>query len=84
MSQTVRIYFTAYCPYCDRAKALLERKGLAYEGIDLTHDLDELNKLKERTGMRTVPQIFIGDELIGGFSELTEWDNSGKLAEKLT
>ena len=83
MTQEIRIYSTSYCPYCDRAKELLGRKGIEYQEIDLTSSPDEFTKLKERTGMRTVPQIFIGDELIGGFQELNELDHSGELDRKL-
>ena len=84
MAKKIRIYFTAYCPYCDRAKALLEAKGLDYEGIDLTDDPAELDRLKDRTGLRTVPQIFIGDELVGGFRELAGLDEDGRLEERLS
>lgn len=83
MAKEIKIYTTTHCPYCDRAKGLLDRKSIEYQVIDLTSDLDELNKLKARTGMRTVPQIFIGDEFIGGFQELSALENSGELEQKL-
>ena len=79
----VQIYSTTHCPFCDRAKSLLDHKKVEYQVIDLTSDPDELNKLKRRTGMRTVPQIFIGNELIGGFQELSALEESGELDKKL-
>ena len=77
----IKIYVTEHCPFCVRAKELLTRKGLEFEVIDLTSNLDELNKLKDRTGMRTVPQIFIKEKFIGGFSELSELDGRGGLEQ---
>ena len=82
MAKEIRVYSAIHCPFCDRAKELLDRKGMTYQVIDLTSDPDELNKLKERTGMRTIPQIFIGDELIGGFQELSALESSGELDKK--
>jgi glutaredoxin 3 len=78
---SVKVYTTPYCPYCVRAKNLLKQKGIAYEEINLSGKDDELHALKERTGWRTVPQIFINDKLIGGFNELAAMDSSGKLDE---
>lgn len=75
----VKVYTQTYCPYCDRAKSLLKEKGVNFEEINLDGKPDELNSLREKTGMRTVPQIFIGEELIGGYSELSSLDQEGKL-----
>ena len=72
----ITLYTTNYCPYCHSAKALLSEKGLSFTEIDLTDKPDELLALKERTGWRTVPQIFFDDKLIGGFSELSQLDLS--------
>lgn len=83
MSKEVRIYTTVHCPFCERAKNLLDQKKIKYQVTDLTKDSYELSKLKERTGMRTVPQIFIGDELIGGFQELSQLEASGELNKKI-
>jgi glutaredoxin 3 len=58
---------------------LLNAKGLTFEEINLEHSEDERNKLKERTGWRTFPQIFIDDKLIGGFQELVTLDAQGEL-----
>ena len=84
MNKEILIYSTSYCPFCDRAKKLLDNKGIQYKVIDLTSDPSELTKLKERTGMKTVPQIFIGDELIGGFQELSNLNQSGELDKKIS
>jgi glutaredoxin 3 len=75
----IQVYTKAHCPYCVRAKNLLESKGADFEIIDLEDKPEELKALKDRTGLRTVPQIFINGNLIGGFSELSALDNAGKL-----
>jgi glutaredoxin 3 len=62
---------------------LLKRKGVAFEEINLDGRDDELQALRERTGLRTVPQIFIGEEMVGGFTELAALDSSGELDQKL-
>ncbi len=79
----IKVYSKNYCPFCDRAKALLKRKGADFTEINLEGKTEEMMALIKETGMRTVPQIFIGDEFIGGFSELSELDNQGKLDGKL-
>ena len=79
----VRVYTTLICPYCVRAKHLLRERGIAFEEIDVTRDQEARMWLVEKTGRRTVPQIFIGEEPIGGFDELRELDRSGELAKKL-
>ena len=85
MSQTpkVTVYSKDYCPYCDRAKAMLKGKGVAFEAIELQDHPGEFAKLKERTGLMTVPQIFIGDKLIGGYSDMADLDRSGELDKLL-
>lgn len=80
----VTVYTTSNCPYCVRAKQLLTTKGIPFEEINLSGKPDELVALKNRTGWRTVPQIFIGEELIGGFSELSELNASNELDKKLS
>lgn len=79
----IKVYSTLICPYCIRAKMLLNERGLAFENIDVTGDPATRAWLVKATGQRTVPQIFIGDEPIGGFTELRELDRSGQLAKKL-
>ena len=75
----VKLYTTDFCPFCVNAKRLLQSKGADYEEINLSTQPDELVALKNKTGMRTVPQIFIGEEFVGGFQELSKLDSDGKL-----
>lgn len=79
----VLIYTKSYCPYCDRAKALLNDKGVQFEEIFLDDKPEEYDTLKKRTGMMTVPQIFINDQLVGGYTDLAALDREGKLDEML-
>lgn len=79
MAKSIKLYTWGYCPFCIRAKNLLDEKGLAYEEVNLDGKDDELKALREKTGQRTVPQIFIDDEFIGGFTELSALNNSGGL-----
>ena len=75
----VEIYSTQVCPYCVKAKTLFETKGAAYEEIDVT-DFDERQKMMERApGARTVPQIFINDQHIGGCDDLYALNDKGEL-----
>lgn len=67
------------CPYCDRAKVLLDNKGVKYEVLDLTDKMDELDQWKEKTGWKTVPIIMINDQLVGGYTDLKALDEEGKL-----
>lgn len=75
----VVMYSKVPCPYCDRAKTFFKNKGIAYELIDLTDRMDELQAIKEKTGWMTVPIILINDKLIGGYSDLKALDDEGKL-----
>lgn len=75
----IMIYSKTYCPYCDRAKALFDGKGVKYEEKILDTSGDEFAALKKKTGMMTVPQIFINDQLVGGYSELSALERDGKL-----
>ncbi|MGB8929882.1 MAG: glutaredoxin 3 [Anaeromyxobacteraceae bacterium] len=75
----VRVYSKKNCPYCVRAKALLDKKGIAYEEIDVEGS-DELRVwLAEASGQKTVPQIFVGERPLGGFSDIDALDKQGKL-----
>jgi glutaredoxin 3 len=75
----VVVYTTKVCPYCVRAKQLLERKGISFREIDVSHDTAARMALVERTKQRTVPQIFINDQPIGGCDDLYALDRAGKL-----
>jgi glutaredoxin 3 len=81
--QQIRMYTTRWCGYCVRAKALLRSRGLEFEEVLLDDDPAFREKLYELTGGWTVPQITIGDEVIGGYTELWRLDRSGHLNEKL-
>lgn len=77
----VKVYTSEMCPYCLRAKALLQSRGVAYEEILIPWDDDQAwDELTARSGLRTVPQIFAGEKLIGGYSELTALDHLDQLA----
>ncbi len=78
MAQVV-IYTTRICPYCVRAKQLLQRKGVAYEEVDVSNDYATRMQLVERTKQRTVPQIFINDQHIGGCDDLYALERQGAL-----
>jgi glutaredoxin 3 len=76
------MFSTGWCPYCVRARALLERKGLPFREIKIDEDPAERNAMLARSGgRRTVPQIFVGDLHVGGFDELYALDKAGKLDE---
>lgn len=77
--KNVTIYSKTICPYCDRAKLLLKNKGVPYTEINMDGKEEELKALKDRTGLRTVPQIFIEDHLVGGFTDLQALDQKGEL-----
>lgn len=81
--QPVKIYTSDWCGFCTAAKHLLKTRGVAFEEID-TSGNDELRAwLRQTTGRRTVPQIFIGERAIGGYEELRMLDVEGKLAKLL-
>ena len=78
--QTVKMYTTAVCPYCVRAKQILKSKGVdQIEEIRVDANPDERMKMMEITGRRTVPQIFIGSTHVGGHDELVALDGRGGL-----
>jgi glutaredoxin 3 len=76
----IEVYTTPSCAYCVRAKRLLQERGLAYEEFDVAHDDELRESVMQRSGRRTVPQIFIDGKSIGGYEELAELDASGELA----
>ena len=75
----VRVYSTNHCGYCRRAESLLQRKGVAFERIDVSGDRPMRRWLMDTTGRRTVPQIFIDGVGIGGCDELATLDRKGEL-----
>ncbi|SDA56631.1 glutaredoxin 3 [Pseudomonas sp. NFPP33] len=77
--QAVTLYTTAYCPYCINAKALLTRKGVAFEEIDVGSSPQRLAEMLQRSKRRSVPQIFIGEHHVGGFDDLAALERGGEL-----
>ncbi len=76
----IEVYTKAFCPYCSRAKALLSDKGAEFQEIDVTMDRAGFDAMVERaSGRRTVPQIFIGGQHIGGSDDLAALEAGGKL-----
>jgi len=75
----IRIYTTPICPYCYRAKALLEQKGAEFEEIDVFMDADKRVEMEQASGRYTVPQVFIGDTHVGGCDDLYALDAKGGL-----
>jgi glutaredoxin 3 len=80
-SPAVTVYTTVACPYCVRAKALLDARGIAYDEVHVGREPEARAELAQRTGMMTFPQILIDEQLVGGFDELAAADQSGRLAE---
>ncbi len=78
--KTAKIYTTPICPYCVRAKSLMDKKGITYDEIDVLMDNKARDEMLEKSGgARTVPQIFIGDTHVGGCDELYALEREGKL-----
>lgn len=76
----VTVYTMDFCPYCERAKALLKQRGIAYSEVRVPMDDEaQWDALEQKSGMKTMPQIFHGDRLIGGFSELSALDSQDRL-----
>jgi glutaredoxin 3 len=75
----VTIFTTSFCPYCVRAKRLLDHKGVVYREIDVSSDDELRERMVAESGRRTVPQIFIAGRPIGGFDELQGLEASGEL-----
>ncbi|HEX9472897.1 MAG TPA: glutaredoxin 3 [Steroidobacteraceae bacterium] len=80
----VEMYTTSWCPYCTRAKRLLERKGAGYEEISIEEHPERRAEMIQRSGRRTVPQIFIDGHHIGGSDELAALDEAGGLERLLS
>ena len=76
---SIEIYTTRTCPFCIRAKQLLDQKGASYTEIDVGADPALRDKMTKRAGKRSVPQIFVGTTHVGGCDELYALERSGKL-----
>lgn len=79
----VEVYSSAHCPFCVMAKRLLDRKGVAYEEIRVDLDPAKRQEMMKKSRQRTVPQIFINNEAIGGYTDLVAIDNSQRLDSML-
>ena len=80
----IKMYTSAYCPYCLNAEKLLTKKGVGHiEKIRVDEDSAILEEMIEKTGRRTVPQIYIGETHVGGYDDLAALDQAGKLDEML-
>ncbi len=79
MTQPVTLYVSDWCPYCHRAKGLLQQKNVAFNEINVEDDEKFREEMFARSKRRTVPQIFIGDKHVGGCDDLFALDRSGEL-----
>ncbi len=80
----VTIYLSAYCPFCHRATALLEKKGVSFDVISVDSKPDVRQEMTKKAGSHTVPQIWVGDTHVGGCDELYALERSGSLDPLLT
>jgi glutaredoxin 3 len=80
----VVMYVTGWCPYCQRARKLLEKKGVTYTEIDIESAPEKRAEMQARSGRRSVPQIFIGDTHVGGSDDLHALEAEGKLDAMLS
>lgn len=80
----IQIYTTRLCPYCMMAKRLLDKKGVAYTEIKVDDKPGLREEMMQRTGRRTVPQIYIGDRHVGGFDDLYELEMTQELDSLLS
>lgn len=83
MSAQVTLFSTRFCPYCVAAKRLLKAKGVNYQDIPVDGDPDLRQQMTKRAGQRTVPQIWIGDEHVGGYTDLAALEQRGLLDDLL-
>lgn len=75
----VVVYLAGWCPYCERARSLLSKKGIQFREIDVDDDPQLREEMIARSGRRTVPQIFIGEKHVGGCDDLLALDERGEL-----
>jgi len=80
----IEMYTTSWCPYCTRARHLLERKGARFEEISIEEYPERRAEMIQRSGRRTVPQIFIDGQPIGGSDELAALEEAGALDQLLS
>lgn len=78
--ETITVYTSPSCPYCVMAKRLLASRERSYEEVDISRDPARLQEMLTLSGRRTVPQIFIGGQHVGGYDDLVRFDQQGQLA----
>ena len=83
MSHAVTMYSTRFCPYCIRARMLLESKNVDYTDIGVDAQPELRREMMEKSGRRTVPQIWIGDRHVGGYDDLAALERRGELDDLL-
>ena len=83
MSEVV-MYSSGYCPYCTRARSVLDAKNVRYNVIDVDREPAQRAEMRKRSGRTSVPQIWVGERHIGGFTDLWALETSGELDELLT
>ncbi len=83
MKKDIVIYTKNYCPYCKRAVAFLERNNLEFKEVDVTFDQSLFDPVMEKSGSRTVPQLFVDDVFIGGYDDMVALKKEGKINETL-
>lgn len=79
MAAEIVVYTTPICPYCVMAKQLLKRKGVPFREIDVSRDDALRREIMQRSGLRTVPQIWIGEYHVGGYDQLNALERAGRL-----
>ncbi|MBC7498737.1 glutaredoxin 3 [Candidatus Gracilibacteria bacterium] len=79
----ITIYSKDNCPYCILAKNLLTSLGAIYEAVDVTNNHELLMEIVAKSRMRTLPQIFLGDECLGGYTDIAALHDRGELVEKI-
>ncbi|MBP6682997.1 MAG: glutaredoxin 3 [Halioglobus sp.] len=84
MSTQVVMYSTRFCPYCMRARALLDGKGVSYTDIGVDGRPELRRQMVERSGRYTVPQIWIGEQHVGGYDDIALLDRQGRLDQLLS
>jgi len=83
MGAEVTLYTTRFCPYCTRARNLLDAKAVRYREFPVDRDPDLREEMRTRSGRRTVPQIWVGEQHIGGYDDLWRLESQGLLDELL-
>ena len=77
----ITVYTTDPCSFCVRVKQLLDTRGYEYDEVNLAKDPDGRAQLANRTGMMSFPQVVVGDEVVGGFTETVQAERSGRLKQ---